>query len=223
MMKQLQIKYQQLSDKLNGLSYRERIIVAGAVLVVLLGVFDQLVFAPNLAERARLEKDKSILQTSMQDSIKRIDALQAALDNDPNRILKEKIEQWKAKHSELDKAIAEITDGMIAPEMMSVVLGELLSEKAGLKVKSIKSDAGKRLIVADENTSESPALYRHDLEIRLQGSFVQMMDYLSAIESLPSKLLWDDLEYIVDRYPKGSLVLRVHTLSAQEALIRVAQ
>lgn len=223
MMKQLQIKFHELTEKLHQLSYRERIIITGAVMVVMLGVFDQLVFSKNLAAREKLSKDKTHLQDSMSKSIERIDELEAVIKNDPNRVLKEKIAALKDSHMELDGEIAEITDGMIAPEKMPFVLGELLSEKTGLKVVSIKSDAGKRLIVADENQAESAALYRHDLEIRLRGSFFQMMDYLSAIESLPSKLLWDDLEYVVDRYPKGSLVLRVHTLSAQEALIRVSR
>ena len=51
---------------------------------------------------------------------------------------------------------------------------------------------------------------------------MQVRDYLAAVEELPSKLLWDQLEYVVEEYPKGSLTLQVHTLSSQEALLRVA-
>ena len=73
MMKQLQIKFQELTEKLHQLSYRERIIITGAVMVVLLGVFDQLVFSKNLAAREKLSKDKTHLQDSMSKSIERID------------------------------------------------------------------------------------------------------------------------------------------------------
>ena len=125
-------------------------------------------------------------------------------------------------HAALDGQISAITDGMIAPQEMPVILGELLSERFGLKVQSVQSRAAQRLMVADKNQHNAAAIFRHDLELTLSGSFFQVRDYLAAVEELPSKLLWDQLEYVVEEYPKGSLTLQVHTLSSQEALLRVA-
>ena len=111
---------------------------------------------------------------------------------------------------------------MISPQEMPFILGELLSERFGLKVQSVKSRAAERLMVADESQQNAAAIFRHDLELSLSGSFFQVRDYLAAVEALPSKLLWDHLEYIVEDYPKGSLTLQVHTVSSQEELLRVA-
>ena len=124
MMKQLQIKFHELTEKLHQLSYRERIIITGAVMVVLLGVFDQLVFSKNLAAREKLSKDKTHLQDSMSKSIERIDELEAVIKNDPNRVLKEKIAVLKDSHMELDGEIAEITDGF-SPLSIPVVENEV--------------------------------------------------------------------------------------------------
>ena len=221
-MKQLSSYYEQAETKLHGLSFRERIIITGALVVLIVGLFDQLFLSPNLKQRAKLEAEKAQLQTAMQQSIDQIDELELAIKNDPNRVLDEKIKLLQEKHHWLDQQIASITDGMISAETMPYVLGELLSEQTGLKVQSIKSKPAQKLIVADEHQENSPTVYRHDIEMRLQGSYGQMLSYLLAIEDLPTKLLWDDLEYRVDQYPKGSLSLRVHTLSTQEDLIRVA-
>ncbi|MCP5019291.1 MAG: hypothetical protein GY938_29000 [Ketobacter sp.] len=222
MMNNLRIKYQELEEKAHKLSVRERAILLGAIAVLLLGVFDQILLRPWLHEREQIDKDKTALLNSMEASNRRIDELQAAINDNPNIVLKKSISNLNDMHNELDKQIGNITDGMISPQDMPFVLGEMLSERYGLKVQSVKSRAAQRLMVADEHKVNAAAIYRHDLEIKMRGTFFQMRDYLSAVEALPSKLLWDNLEYVVDEYPKGSLVLQVHTLSSKEELLRVS-
>lgn len=219
----LRIKYQELEEKAHKLSVRERVILMGVIAVLLLGVFDQLLLRPWLQEREQIDKNKAVLLKSMEDSNRRIDLLQTAISNNPNIVLKKSIAQLHEMHAALDEKISAITDGMISPQQMPFVLGEMLSERYGLKVHSVRSRAAQRLMVADENQKNGAAIYRHDLELKMKGSFFQVKDYLAAVEALPSKLLWDHLEYVVEEYPKGSLVLQVHTLSSQEELLRVAQ
>ncbi len=223
MMNKLQTKYLELEAKAHQLSARERAILLIALAALLLGVFDQLLLRPWLLERESIEQDKQVLLSSMADSNRRIDELQAAIENNPNLVLQKSIDRLLAMHETLDSQISEITDGMIAPQDMPEILGEMLSERYGLTIQSVKSQAAKRIMVADEQQQNGAAIYRHDLELSLSGSFFQVKDYLAAVESLPSKLIWDRLEYVVEEYPKGRLNLQVHTLSSREELLRVAQ
>lgn len=217
----LQTKFQELEDKAHKLSVRERAIILGALAMLLLGLFDQLLLRPWMQEREKIESHKTVILKSLEASNRRIDELQQAILNNPNNQLKASIETLKLLHDEVDESIAEITDGMIAPQKMPVILGEMLSERYGLKVHSVKSKAAERLMSADEQDDHAPSIYRHDLELKMVGSFFQMKDYLAAVEALPDKLLWDHLEYVVEKYPKGSVTLKVHTLSSQEELLRV--
>ena len=222
MMNDLRTRYRELEEKVHRLSVRERAILLALSCVLLLGLFDQLLLRPWMQEREQIEKDKAVLLSSMQASNLRIDELQAAIAGNPNIVLQDSIARLQTMHAALDGQISAITDGMIAPQEMPVILGELLSERFGLKVQSVQSRAAQRLMVADKNQHNAAAIFRHDLELTLSGSFFQVRDDLAAVEELPSKLLWDQLEYVVEEYPKGSLTLQVHTLSSQEALLRVA-
>ena len=56
-------------------------------------------------------------------------------------------------------------------------------------------------------------LYRHGVEIRLEGSYGQLQAYLAQLEKLQQKLLWGKLEYRVIDYPKAELTLTVYPLS----------
>lgn len=221
MQKMLSAKWIELRDKANALSVRERAIIAGATAVLLLGVFDQILLRPWLQERAVLTQQEQKIKLESEQLLAQISTLEQQLANDPNKILKENIAQLNERHQQVDVEIGKITDGMIAPELMPSLLGELLSERSGLKVQSIKTIPAQQLLTADKNNHAAPAIYRHNLELRLQGTFDQVQRYLQSIEALPQKLVWDELSFAVEKYPRGELLLAVHTLSAREELIRV--
>lgn len=221
MMKPLRANWEQLQEKTNALSVRERAIIGGAVAVLLLGIFDQLLLRPWLQERESITQQQQKVRASSEQLGLQLTELEAQLANDPNRVLQDKIAQLLERHRRLDGDIARITDGMIAPEKMPALLGELLSERSGLKVQSIKTFPARQLLTAEQGSDEAPAIYRHDLELRLQGSFGQVQRYLESIESLQETLVWDVLDFTMEQYPRGELLLAVHTLSAREELIRV--
>lgn len=221
MMQKLSANWQQWQDKANALSVRERLIIAGAVAVLLLGLFDQLLLQRWLQQRTELTLQQEKTRGESDQLTQRLAALETQLANDPNRILKESIALLQQRHERVDAEIAKITDGMIAPELMPALLGELLSERSGLRVQSIKTQPARQLLSADKDSQSAPAIFRHDLELRLEGSYAQVQHYLQSIEQLPQKLVWDELSFAVEHYPRGELVLAVHTLSAREELIRV--
>lgn len=221
-MKQLRIRYQALEAWLHRLSVRERGIILGALAIVLLGLFDQLLLRPLLHERQSIAAAKDNVMLQIEQANLQIDELQQAISRNPNEVMRKSIRQLLVMHDNLDEEINELTDGMIAPENMALLLGEMLSEKYGMKVQSVQSSPAERLLVADEQAADGPAIYRHALELNMTGTFFQVRDYLAAVESLPQKLLWDQLEYVVEDYPRGKLHLQVHTLSTQEVLLRVA-
>lgn len=224
MMTPLLTRWNELEEKFNALSVRERLMVAGAVAVLLLGLFDQLLLRPWMAERKNLETVESRLQQKTADLSQQLTVLEADLANDPNKVLQTTIKQLQARHQQVDADIEKITEGMIAPEAMAYLLGDLLGEKSGLRVQSMKSSPAKQVLSAEmDNKAEAPAIYRHDLALHLRGSFDQVQTYLESIESMSKTLVWDGLEFDMQQYPKGELKLQVHTLSAREVLIRVAQ
>lgn len=231
MMNRLQTSWTALQDKVHALAVRERVIITVTVAVLLLGLFDQILLRPWMLERNKLQQSEQQLTHSSDEVMQKLATLEAAWAHDPDQQLKDEIAQLDARHQALDADIAKITDGMVAPERMAQLLGQLLSGQSGLRVQSIKSSPAVRALAPGKKEAgpdgvvkkDSPAIYRHDLVLRLHGSYAQMQQYVHSIEALPQKLVWDELEFAVENYPQGELHIAVHTLSAKEELIRVAQ
>ncbi|MBA5606710.1 type II secretion system protein M [Duganella sp. FT3S] len=56
-------------------------------------------------------------------------------------------------------------------------------------------------------------LYRHGVEIVLQGSYLDMIQYMDALQALPSQLFWGKAKLDAGQYPASRLTLTLYTLS----------
>jgi MSHA biogenesis protein MshJ len=56
-------------------------------------------------------------------------------------------------------------------------------------------------------------IYKHGVEITVQGSYLDILDYMTQLEGLPWQLFWGKAKLTVDEYPKATLTLTLFTLS----------
>lgn len=56
-------------------------------------------------------------------------------------------------------------------------------------------------------------LYRHGVEVVLQGSYLDMVAYMEALEAMPTQLFWGKANLNSDNYPTARLTLTLYTLS----------
>ncbi len=72
-----------------------------------------------------------------------------------------------------------------------------------------------------QTTSTGPLLYRHSVEIVFDGDYQSALDYLRAIEAMPVKLIWSQIELDAEKYPVIRFRLRATTLSLRKGVIGV--
>lgn len=64
-------------------------------------------------------------------------------------------------------------------------------------------------------------LYRHGVEIVLQGSYLDMVNYMQALEALPVQLFWGGARLDAQQYPDARLTLTLYTLSMDEQWMKL--
>jgi MSHA biogenesis protein MshJ len=70
-------------------------------------------------------------------------------------------------------------------------------------------------------TAPHDLLYRHGVEIVVQGNYGDLVKYLSALEQLPAQLIWGGATLGVEKYPDSRLTLTLYTLSMDEKWMRL--
>lgn len=65
-------------------------------------------------------------------------------------------------------------------------------------------------------------LYRHGIRIVFEGDYFSTLRFVESVEQLPSRLYWNKLDYVVDKYPIAKVELELNTLSINKDFISVA-
>lgn len=226
-MKALRQRWESLAGRYAALSRREKLLVAAALIMVppLLG--ETLVLDGQRTRNAALQKTIAQQSASAAELQNQVLILQQQLLVDPDARAKAEIAALKAEQQMLEEELREAGKSLVPPEQMNALLERLLARHSGLRLISLKTLKPQSVLaepaapggkseaqLAGKAEAERFDLYRHGVEIRLEGSFAELQAYLAQLEGLQERLLWGHLQYVVSEYPKAEMSLMVYTLSA---------
>lgn len=216
----------QLAERIDALSLRERGFVFVGLIAIAYLAWDIFLLQPISNEHARLGSEITLVQERVAASSRRIQEMMTQDAVDPNRRLQEEQAELQKALVILDERLAQRTANVVEPDEMAVLLEQVLERQRGLRLISMES-LGALPVFADDvagnrtDVAGGSGIFRHGLELQLEGSYLDLLDYLRALETLESNFFWEALEIETIDYPKNRIRLRVYTLSLSEDWIGV--
>lgn len=213
-----------LSGRIDGMTLRERIAIFLAAVAVVLFVINALVLEP-LSARNKALADQIRQQNQMVEAANmEIDVRMAAFGANPDQATLQKLAEMNRKAVLLAGSLRTMQHGLVAPEKMGVLMQQLLRSNGKLKLVSLRTlpvsglggkDA-KDAKDAKPASGQRDLLYQHGVEVVLQGAYLDMLDYMEALEGLPQQLFWGRAQLDARSYPASTLTLTLYTLSLDE-------
>jgi MSHA biogenesis protein MshJ len=223
-------RWQALSGRFAALARREKLLVAvaavggSALLGAVLLVEPQTIVGKS-ARRA-IEQTKSETATLEVQLIE----LRERLKADPDAARKAELATLQARLQTVLEGIAAQRSTMVPPEHMHLVLETLLQKHPALRLTRLKSlppvslldkpaaaKSGEGKVAGRE--IEKFEIYRHGIEVRVEGSYADLYGYLRTLEAHPQRLIWDEAKLEAEHYPTVALTVRLYTLGADKAWI----
>jgi MSHA biogenesis protein MshJ len=206
-----------LIQRYQALNPRERqlsLITLHFVLLALMAV----VFIEPLASRGMAQQSQAneLLATNARLE-QQLQQLQNSPIKDPNQDLRDELELLTTERLSIESRISNLTDALVSPDKMVAVLEQMLTQDSRLKITSLVT-LPKEEIQLDAN-DPSARLYRHGLRLRIRATYDSLVDYLKRLDALQWRLYWQSLDYRVEQYPRGELLLEVYTLSSREDVV----
>ena len=217
-------------DQRNG---RERALLIAAAIALMLLAADALWLSPALtafkaarAQQLQVQRALTGLQADTQQ-------LQAR-GSSQARAQQAELAQWRQRVRDGDSALRRHEDALVGPDRMVELLEHWLARHGEVRVRAMRSLGRSDLLgaaapaptpaVSATNATNAappvrsadtttPTLYRHGVELELEGGFADLLGYLQAMESLPQRVLWGGVHLKVEQHPRSVLTLRVYTLS----------
>ena len=209
-------QWQQLSARVVAMSLRERwlILLAGAALL-LMPAYSLLLEPTWLAYQSQIARSQELATTIAQLQLEN-QSRQQALLLDPNQPVREQQLKLTQQLVELDAQLKDQTLDLTPAERMPGLLEQMLASSGRLRLISLTSLPPKPLL----DDPEQNLLFQHGIQLRLQGSYFDIFQYLRALEGLPEHFYWRRLNYQVEQYPQASIELELYTLSSSKEFIR---
>ena len=225
-------QWQKLAARYDAMQLRERWLVAlamlgGIVLIAYSFVIDPALKRAQLAERSAADQSAQLSNLEIQ-----IRALQSP-DKDPDVAANAELSALKTKLAELAGRLEALESTLVPPQRMPLLLEDMIGRKSGLRLLSLKTlpvapllekKAGaeeKDAKAADNRVNSSAGLYKHGVEIKLEGSYQELAAYLERLEKSGQKLLWSSVSLSAEKHPQLVLSLTVYTLSLDRAWLIV--
>jgi MSHA biogenesis protein MshJ len=226
--------WEKLVLKVDAFSLRERIIIFAMVAVMVVVFMNTFVLDPQFAKQ-KLVSNK-LKQEQSQIAIAQVQIQQqlTAQNSDPDAPNKARLAVLKQQIAQMQGNLNEMQKGLVSPDKMSALLEDIVRQNGKLRLVSLKTlpvSSLSELIEAETKASEKPAdaaaaskdaskekplgasVYRHSVEIVIQGEYQDMMNYLTQLEAMPWQIFWGKAKLHVDEHPKSTLSLTLFTLS----------
>jgi MSHA biogenesis protein MshJ len=251
-------RIQQLAARIDAFGVRERAMMFGAVMLVLLMALYTFLLDPMMLRQVKLRDQMSQERNQIAGISQEIADKAAQYAVDPDAPARKRIADLRTQIDLRLAALGQLQTGLVAPDRMPGLLENILKRNAGLKLVSLRTlpvinlnappepekkpeaaqkpqqkigeaiAAGKTDALVQAMTGAAapvdvkPALppflkgggiYRHGVEIVVEGGYGDLVTYLAALESMQGNLFWDKAALRTDQYPNSTLTLTIYTMS----------
>ena len=220
-----------------ALARRERGLVMACALMLVLGLGTLLFIEPAYKQRVQLQRQMEQQQKDLAALGPQVQALQQRQRN-PDAAVQAQLKALRDQLQLADGEFAQVQRALVQPQEMGQLLGSLLQSHRGLQLVALKSApvvsvsemVGAPKVAAPAAAASSSAqnkdsrdawLYRHGVEITVQGSYADMQAYLAALENLPRRVYWGELKIDAQKWPANTMTVTVYTLSLEKTWWRV--
>lgn len=216
-----------LVARFDALARRERVLVFAALVTLLGGVALTMFIDPSL-KRAKAARD------AMADRQNQLTVLRsqhaehtARLAQDINAPLHAELAKVQVELAAVESEVRALHHSLIPAQDMGQVLGGLLQKKAGARLVSLRNLPPEPVLtqataprVAPNGSPPRALLFRHGVELVIEGGYFDLLDYLVTLEQQPWRVPWTETS-LTARYPVARLRLKIHTLSLDESWLSV--
>lgn len=204
--------------RIDALPIRERALLFAAAVLLLLWVWHAALLQPLSQRRTQAARDIVQTQHDITTTEQQATAIEkrSAVDLDADN--QARAAQLRTQIDEARQQLARDGSQLVPPEKMAEVLEAMISKSGNLSLVALNglgtSPLGPAAPAQGTAAAVQPAVaYRHGLRLEFSGPYLDVLEYLRTLESLPWKFLWGSVEYEVSDYPQAKGAIVVYTLS----------
>jgi len=223
--------WEKISAKVDAMSMRERTLIFAAFAVLVLSLINMLLLQPLSARQKALRSQMLQQQQKMTEVQSQIATVVQENSPDSNSPQRNQLKQIRQEIAEGKAFLNSNREKLVQPEKMAEHLRQLLSRNSRLQLVALQTLPVTPLLDQPnarraEQTPVAQAtldaqVYKHGVQLTLRGNYLDLLQYLSALEGLPQQMYWARVQMSVVQYPTAEITLILYTLSMDKTWLQV--
>ena len=220
-------QWEMISAKLEAMSLRERVFIFAALAALLLAIINMLLLEPLFARQKALRSQLAQQQQLISAVQSQIAAMQQENSADATSPQRNQIKQLKQEIAEGNAFLQSSRERLVQPEKMAAHLRQLLNKNNRLQLVALQTLPVTPLIEQPDVSGNAPTalqekqVFKHGVQLTLRGNYLDLLQYLSALEKLPQQMYWARAKMNVVEYPASELTLTLYTLSLDKTWLQI--
>lgn len=231
--------WERIAVKIDAKSLRERILIFAVAAMLLITLVNSMLLDPQYAKQKQLSQQMAQDQTKIANIHAEIQEKTRLQALDPDAVNRGRLTALQQQSQQMNKALQDLQKGLVTPDKMASLLESILKRGGTLQLVSLRTLPPTGLTEpspSEKSISPHPAgtpalqitkdaagsqqsiesVYKHGVELTIQGSYPDLTNYLKELETMPWQLFWGKAKLNVDEYPKTTLTLTLYTLSLEK-------
>lgn len=222
----MQEKLAQFIAKVDGMSLRERALIFAAAAFAAVSLINTFFLDPLLAQQKGLSSQVVQQQEKMKETQAQLASLLQAKQADEHAPQRERIRQLREQVAKGDAYLKATQDKLVPPEKMAALLEQVLARNSRLQLVELNTLPVSLFIepsadVATKAVVQEKQIFKHGVQMTVRGSYADLMQYLAALEKMPTQMFWGMAKMNVVQYPSVELTVTLYTLSLDKTWLQV--
>lgn len=208
--------------KIDGLLLRERVMIFAAAAFVLISLTRTMLLDPILVKQKALSAQLQQQQGKMKSLQVQIQTVLQAKKEDEKSPLRTRLAQLQQQSKTQEESLQSRSSRMVEPTEIASMLEQILSKNGKLQLVALETMPVSLVVSQATNTKIGQKhVYKHSVKITVRGSYLDLLQYLAALEKAQIQMYWGDLNLTVEKHPTSVLILTLYTLSLDKVWLKV--
>ena len=216
-----------LTRRFDARPRRERMVLLVACAALALWLADRLWLTPSF-NRLRAANAQLAAASRDLDMLRAETAKLRQQGQDQARALQADVAQARQRVEAGAAGLRAYQGTLVSADHMVELLEQMLPRSGRVKVVELRSLPRTDLLAAPQapasaaaDGAQAPSVYRHGVELTIEGGYADLLEYLQTLEHMPRRVLWGGLQMNAEQHPHILLTLRLYTLSLDKGWLEI--
>lgn len=208
--------------RIDGMLLRERVMIFAAIAFVVISATSSMLLNPILAKHKALSAQLLQQQEKMKILQAQIQTVLQAKKQDENSPLRIRLAQLQQQLQAQEAQLQSRNSRMVEPNEVGSMLEQVLAKNGKLQLVALETLPVESVTAQTTNANnDRKQIFKHSVKVTLRGGYLDLLQYLTALEKAPVQMYWGDVSLSVDKYPDSVLILTLYTLSLSKVWLKV--